>query len=153
MARLSRSWRTFRALTWAQRRLLAQAWLLLPLVALSLRLLGFRRTRAALLPPAAAVPCGEDLNAAQVVTRIAHSAARRSPVHASCLARSLVVCRLLSRQGLVAELRIGVAKPDARLEAHAWVEHGGVVLSDGQDEDSRFAAFDGAVFSRRTSAL
>ena len=144
MAKLSRSWRTFRALTWAQRGQLAQAWLLLPLVALGLRLFGFRRVQALLLRPAAAAPAREDLPAAQAAARIVHSAARWSPLPASCLARSLVLCRLLRRQGLFADLRIGVAKPNGRFEAHAWVEHLGVVLNDGQDVERRFAAFDRA---------
>ena len=152
MAKSSRSWRTFRALTWAQRGQLAQAWLLLPLAAVGLRLFGFRRLQALLLRPAAAAPARDDLPAAQATARIVHSAARWSPIHASCLARSLVLCRLLRRQGLSATLRIGVAKPDGRFEAHAWVEHAGVALNDSQDVELRFAAFDRAVLSEGINA-
>jgi hypothetical protein len=61
-----------------------------------------------------------------------------------------VLCRLLRRQGLPATLRIGVAKPDGRLAAHAWVEHGGVALDDSQDVARRFAAFDRALLSEGT---
>ena len=147
MARLGRSWRSFRALSWAQRRLLARAWLLLPLTALGLRLFGFRRVQALLLRPAAGTPARDDLPAAQAVARIVQGAARWSPVPASCLVRSLVLCRLLRRQGLTADLRIGVAVPDGRLAAHAWVEHGGVALNDIQDVARRFAAFDRALLS------
>ena len=148
MAKLSRSWRTFRALTWAQRGQLAQAWLLLPLAAVGLRLFGFRRMQAVLIRPAG-VPTRDDLPASQAVARIVHSAARWSPLPASCLTRSLVLCRLLHRQGLPATLRIGVARPNGRLAAHAWVEYQDVVLNDGQDVERRFAAFDRAELNTR----
>jgi hypothetical protein len=148
MASLRRSWRTWRGLPWAQRGLLVQAWLLLPLAALALRLLGYRRARALLLPPMAA-PLREDLPAAQSTARIVLSAARWSPVPATCLVRSLALSRLLRQQGLAAELRIGVARPDGQFAAHAWVEHGGAVLNDGQDVALRFAPFERAWLPER----
>ena len=152
MAKSSRSWRILRALTWAQRGQLAQAWVLLPLAAVGLRLLGFRRMKAVLLRPAAAAPARDDLPAAQAAARIVQGAARWSPVHASCLARSLVLWWLLRGQGIPATLRIGVAKPDGRFEAHAWVKHAGVALNDSQDVEQRFAAFDRAVLSEGINA-
>jgi hypothetical protein len=155
MAKLSRSWRAFRALSWAQRRLLAQAWLLLPLTAVGLRLFGYRRVQTVLNPAPAAAAGREDLPAAQAVARIVQAAAGWSLVQASCLARSLVLCRLLRGQGLAGNLRIGVAVPDGpngRLAAHAWVEHQGVALNDSQDVERRFAAFDRALLSEGTNA-
>jgi hypothetical protein len=143
MARLSRSWRTWRALSWAQRRLLARAWLLLPPVVVRLRLSGFRRAQAALLGRTAA-PGDGDLPAAQATARLVLSAARWSPVPASCLPRALVLARLLRDQGLAAELRIGVARADGRFAAHAWVEHGGVPLADRQDVALHYAPFERA---------
>ena len=51
---------------------------------------------------------------------------------ATCLTRAIAGEVLLSRAGLPAELRIGVATDGYRkLEAHAWIESGGrVVLGD-----------------------
>ena len=141
MARFSRAWRTLQALSWGQRGLLARAWLLLPLAVVSLRLLGFGRTQAALLGPASP-PAGHDLAAAQATARLVLSAARWSPLHASCLPRALVLARLLRDQGLVAELRLGVARPDGRFAAHAWVEHGGVPLAEAESLAARYAVFD-----------
>ena len=141
MARLSRAWRTWRRLSRAQRRLLMRAWLLLPLVVVRLRLLGFGRTQAALLGRAAA-PAAHDLAAAQATARLLLSAARWSPLPASCLPRALVLARLLRDQGLVAELRLGVARPDDRFAAHAWVEHGGVPLAEAASVEARYAVFD-----------
>jgi len=152
MARLIRSLRAFRELSWAQRGLLAQAWLLLPLTAIGLRVLGFRLVQAALHRTEGATDRRDDLTEAQAVARIVRGAALWSPLHASCLTRSLVLCRLLHRQGLAAELRIGVNKPGGRFEAHAWVEHEGVPLNESQDMERRFAAFDGAVLSGGTGA-
>ena len=100
------------------------------LTAVSLRLFGFRRVQTVLNLSSAAAAGRDDLPAAQAVARIVQGAAGWSPVHASCLARSLVLCRLLRRQGLAADLRIGVAMPDGRFAAHAWVEHEGVALND-----------------------
>jgi hypothetical protein len=58
-------------------------------------------------------------------------AARLVPC-ASCLTQALAVEFLLTRRGLAAEIRIGVAKgDDGRLCAHAWVTSGGRVVIGG----------------------
>jgi hypothetical protein len=140
MARLQRSWRTLRALSWAQLRLLVQAWLLLPLATAGLRLFGFGRMQAMLhRTPASAGR--NNLAAAQAIARIVHGAARWSPVHAGCLVRSLVLCRLLHRRGLASGLRIGVARPDGRFAAHAWVEHGGTALAEAETIGEHYVTF------------
>jgi Transglutaminase-like superfamily len=148
MAELVRSWRSFRGLSWAQRGLLAKAWLLLPVVAIGLRLFGFRRIQARLERAATIRPGREDLAAAQNVARMVQSAARWSPVHPSCLPRSLVVWWLLRRQDLAAGLRIGVARPDGRFAAHAWVEHGGVALGEAENLEERFSSFEETALTR-----
>jgi hypothetical protein len=147
MARLGRFWRAYFGLSRAHRRVLVQAWLLLPLTATGLRLLGFRWAQSVAHPAECAEDRRHDLTEAQAVARLVGVAARRSPLHATCLARSLVLCRLLRRQGLAADLRIGVGKPDGRFSAHAWVEHGGVAVNDSEDVERRFVAFDGPVLS------
>lgn len=47
-----------------------------------------------------------------------------------CLPQSLALQALLRRQGLSAELRIGVRRADGKLQAHAWVEHAGSPLGE-----------------------
>lgn len=147
MGRLGRSWRAFRGLSRDHRALLAQAWLLLPVTAAGLRLLGFGRVQSGLARIAGVGDRRNDLTEAMAVARLVGVAARWSPVKASCLVRSLVLCRLLRRRGLAADLRIGVGRPDGRFSAHAWVEHWGVAVGDSEDVERRFAAFDGTVLS------
>ena len=62
---------------------------------------------------------------------------RWMPGDTRCLARSLVLTRLLARRGIPAKLVIGArAEPD--FLAHAWVEcEGEAVLSPGDGSFSR----------------
>jgi hypothetical protein len=131
--------------------LLAQALALLPLTALALRIVGFRRWQAALArlaPVGAPPPEGDEvvvLRQARMVARMVEAAARHGPYRASCLPRSLTLWWLLRRRGINADLRIGVRKEAGRFEAHAWVTLGGLVLNDNSDVGERFAAFDRAI--------
>jgi hypothetical protein len=59
------------------------------------------------------------------------------PGDTRCLARSLVLTRLLGRRGIPAKLVIG-ARSDPNFLAHAWVEHeGNPVLATGDGEFGR----------------
>ena len=136
----SQSWRAFSDLSVAERWLLARTLVLLPLTAASLRILGFRRTQALLAPAVVAAPGREDLPTAQSIARIVNGAAPWSPLPAHCLPRAVVLCRLLSQQGMQAELRLGVARPDGEFSAHAWVEHAGAALAEPDGLEQRFAA-------------
>ena len=149
MSKLGRSWRAFRTLSRAERRILARAIILLPLTAAGLRVLGFQRVKGLLLSSLPTDPIRSDLAAARSVARIVIGAALWSPLPAHCLPRALVLCCLLTRQGLRAELRIGAGRPGGDFTAHAWVEHDGVPLAEPQATGPRFAAFDGALFRWR----
>jgi hypothetical protein len=49
-----------------------------------------------------------------------------------CLPQALTARLLMKRQGLAANLRIGVKKgSDGQLRAHAWVEHNGDIVVGG----------------------
>jgi len=48
----------------------------------------------------------------------------------TCLRKALVLRRLLSRQGIAADLCIGVRREAGRLMAHAWLELDGVSLDE-----------------------
>jgi hypothetical protein len=59
------------------------------------------------------------------------------PGDTRCLARSLVLTRLLARRGIPAKLVIG-ARARPQFLAHAWVEHAGdPVLAPGDDTFGR----------------
>jgi hypothetical protein len=136
------NWRRFLGLSPAERHLFLAAALLLPAVALGLRLVGWRRCQAALarLSPRGR-PAAPPVRAADAA-RMVLAASRHAPCRADCLRRSLVLWWLLRRAGLPGELRIGARKRDGRLEAHAWVEHGGRPL-EGTADDQPFVPFAG----------
>jgi hypothetical protein len=59
------------------------------------------------------------------------------PGDTRCLARSLVLTRMLARRGIDAKLVIG-ARPEPEFLAHAWVEHDGEpVLTPGDGSFGR----------------
>jgi len=149
MGRPGHSWRAFRELSCGQRWLLVQAWLTLPIVAAGLRLIGFRMMRTLLLLGDGATAGRTDLAAAHSLARIVRGAANWTPFHANCLARSLVLSRLLRCQGLAHNLRIGVHKPDGHFAAHAWVEHGCVALAEPETVADRYATFENGLLSKR----
>jgi hypothetical protein len=77
---------------------------------------------------------------------------RSSLLHPSCLAKSLTIWWLLMRQGIAAELRIGIRKENEKMAAHAWVERKGVALNEPEEHHRHYAAFD-AEFSARSSDM
>jgi hypothetical protein len=145
-----RSIRVLRAMSWGDRWRLGQAAVGLAAVELLLAGAGFRRCRAAV----ARLPRGRrraatDAEARTLATRLARlvaMAARRGPTRSACLAQALVLQGLLRRRGIDAELRIGVARADARLDAHAWVEVGGQAVHD-QNVLERFQPLGGGAAS------
>lgn len=99
----------------------------LPLISLALRVLGYKRTRSMLerwtqssLAPvtttAAIVDRGEHL------AHLARLAARWTPANTSCLRQALLVHALLRRQGLQPEIQFGVDGSHGTMDMHAWVE-------------------------------
>lgn len=61
------------------------------------------------------------------ICRAVDVAARFAP-GASCLVRARAGSAMLNRFGYAAEIKIGVLKQSSNLEAHAWVECGGLVV-------------------------
>ncbi len=139
------------------RWLLLQAFLLLPLIAISLKLWGLKPTQAGLarLLPAAKIPVENSVQHPSVAD-IRHSkiiktigmvrlAVRYCQPWANCLKKSLVLWGLLRYQGIESELRIGVRRETVKFEAHAWVECEGFVLNDTPNVRDRFAMFERAI--------
>src|SRR5688500_7228752 len=68
--------------------------------------------------------------------RMVSSFAMATGVHflrPNCLPRSLSLWRMLRRRGIDAVVRIGAKMTGRRLDGHAWVEVGGVVVNDRAD--------------------
>lgn len=144
--------RKFRELSPRDRVLLLKLWLLLPIVAVLLRLLDYLRTLRILSRWSQAAPVQARLPAdamsyALRLGRLATIAGRYVPTNGSCLRQSLLVWWLLRRKGMPAELRIGVRTQEG-FTAHAWVEVDGQPVNDTPDVGERFAAFDGSLSAR-----
>ncbi len=132
------------ALTADDWRVLLVAMLLLPLIALALRLKGFKWTQALLSGQSKStspIPADDQAKMAQSIARMVAVAANHGPYRANCLKKSLVTWWLLEHRGIVTELKIGVNKEVEDFNAHAWVECQGKVLNESDDVGERFSAF------------
>ena len=115
---------------------------LIPWMAAKLRLTGLQRLRAKHKDIATTAP--PTLDPAVAKDRALHLAllvgiaARNGPFRGTCLSRSFALLQLLHREGITADLRLGVRK-EAQLEAHAWVEYEGHPLNDTPDVATRYA--------------
>src|ERR1700681_3174643 len=110
---VSHKWRRSGSLSRPERGLLVQAFLLVSLTALALRVLGFPRCRSALARlagrrAAAGDPGHPSIHQPEGPARLVRAAACSVPWPASCLTRSLALWWLLRRQGIPGDLRIGV---------------------------------------------
>ncbi len=146
-------WRQLRGLSRPERRLLVQAAVALPAVAVLIRLRGLgpcQRLLARLTPAVNKSVTKADGSAeslARAVGRIVTAAAAHGPYRANCLQRSVVLWWLLRRHGLESELRIGARKEGGRFGAHAWVEFSGRALNESRDVGARYAVFERPVNS------
>ena len=112
-----------------ERRLLLRAWWQLLFLDIALRLVSVTR----LLPrTAAATPTNPPLPLARIGWLL-EVARRYSPLPSTCLKDALVLARMLRAEGIDAAVKIGVARGDGGLRAHAWVEHRGAPLLQSAD--------------------
>ncbi len=118
-------------LTASERGLLLEAWLQTAAVRAALWTLPFRRVRALQWKR---TPVLSRISSPE---RVAWAVAVAGPYvpRATCLVKSLAGQALLARRGHASRLHIGVAKPEGRLKAHAWLEWEGQVLLGGSESD------------------
>jgi Transglutaminase-like superfamily len=142
-------WKTFqryRALDPQARKLFGRAVALLPLVALSLRLRGFKKTKGTLQKKFSLKPSRETAKEqgekVQMTCRMVRAGVYYGIFQPTCLEESLVLWYLLQRQSIPAILRIGVRKSPKNFEAHAWVECEGAALNQSEEVHQHYAAFD-----------
>src|SRR6516162_80725 len=123
--------RRFSALGRSARGLFLRASLVLPLITISLRWGGFRKTKA-LLQHFLPLTCGSQSPEAQaraaLTAQMVRAAARHGIGNPSCLEVSLALWWLLARQGIASDLRVGIRKDGEKFEAHAWIECSGATL-------------------------
>ena len=144
---LMENWHKFRQLSAAERGLLLQAILLLPLVHAALFFLGYARLVRAMawLLPLKRVPDGQSaaevVQQAQEMARLVSIAAQHGFFQATCLRKSILVWGFLRRSGVQGQIRFGVQLNERQLAAHAWVEYQGFVVNDAPDVRDHFRTF------------
>jgi hypothetical protein len=134
--------RRFSALDHPAKSLFVRAWVTLFVISLSLRLRGFRSTQAMLerrIPSPFKTVHPETV---MMTVRMVKAAVRHSFAQRTCLEESLTLWWMLGRQGVPAEVRIGVQKSGDRFTAHAWVESNGVALNEPESVHQHYAAFE-----------
>jgi len=143
------------------RWLTAQLLVLLPTLALALRVLGLRRVYTTLAKLSAARVTRGAVSAdpaaeAQRLAGIAmHVNRELLPFESRCLLESLVLWWLLRCRGISAELVLGVRTILGPFEAHAWVEYDGAPLNDFAGVRGVYEPFDlgAARLSRHSATL
>ena len=136
----------YNALDGEARRIFWRAVALLPMVRISLRSRGYKKTQEWLewrlqdgdTPDRA----GDHAAGIEKTCRMVRAAAHYGIGNSSCLDESLVLWYLLRRQDVAASLRIGVRKENEEFAAHAWVEHEGVALNQKEELHRHYAAFE-----------
>ena len=86
--------------------------------------------------PAARDPEAERI--VQAAQRAVRQAEAAMPFRMACLQRSIALQALCRRHGVATTLQIGVRKQANVLEAHAWVEHQGVIVGSPPEHCRRF---------------
>ena len=147
---LRRKAETWNSFSKSDRGLLMSAACLLPVVAASLKTVGLQRTQSWLAGNALAPmrPATEQARAdVRRAVQIVAAAYRLHPVRSSCLPRTVVLWSLLQRQGIGAEVRIGVRyNTQGQFESHAWLEWNGEVLNDAADVAGQYLPFNSPAF-------
>jgi hypothetical protein len=160
--------RKFVALTWGERVLFFQSLVMLPVTALSIKLLGVQKWQKTLVRLTQNSKSASVLNSrktnpsiyptdlrtqeARQIARIVRAAAN-GLYKANCLEQSLVLWSLLKWSGLESEIRFGARKEDDELQAHAWVECLGIALNEDRGVEERYAPFGGVAIAPNGSVV
>ena len=137
-----------RSLSATQWWVVLQSLALVPMVQLSLKTRGFRRTTVPLAKWSQHDARPATAHEARLIADAVAPVAGRRRVGAKCLGGSLVLWFLLRRRGIDASLVIGAGAPvDGALPAHAWVEVEGEPVNDRADVRESYGSF-GDLFPR-----
>lgn len=136
----------YNALDGEARRMFWRAVVLLPMVRISLRTRGYKKTQERLDRRLARIDsfrnAGDGIARIERTCGMVRAAAHYGIGNSSCLDESLVLWYLLRSQGVATSLRIGVRKENEEFAAHAWVEHEGVALNQKEEIHRHYVAFD-----------
>ena len=131
-------WRTFRALSGAERRAFVEALAELAAARTLVRFVPLARWRDRLgdlggdTPPA--LSKRDDI---RLVRQAMDRATRNAPVGFACLPRALAARRMLRRRGIEPSLHIGIARdPHAAERLHAWLKVGDDFVTGDCDENA-----------------
>ena len=137
----------FRRLSWSERWLFLQAFLMLPVVSLKLDLFGFNSIYNFMIRHSSkhfegiTEPVRNNNNQMDKIrntVNIVEKAVWRNIYPTNCLPRSMTLWWILRRQGVLTELCMGVRKQKDLLEAHAWVEYRGEPINDSHNVQKDF---------------
>lgn len=128
---------TLIALPSEERSLALRAVFTLAVVRVAQRLLSPRRVHALVARAGRGRPMERDNATARAVRRAVDRAARTWP-SSSCLALSLAGAWMLRRRGCEVRLSVGVAADGVPLDAHAWLESAGVLVTGDNEDIGRY---------------
>lgn len=103
---------------------------MIPITELSIRFIGIQRSIVFICKPDkfVSVEKNDQLPSAKIILRALMAGVEQTYWKGNCLSRSIVLHRLLIKNGISSKLCIGVrSKP--KFKAHAWVEHKGRPLN------------------------
>lgn len=122
--------------------LFMQAWTWLLIFDIALRTLPFKKVQALV---AHAKHPAEPRQVSDLIeqTRLAVDRARYAHlIPMTCLRRSLALQHILGTKGIATQLRIGVAKNEKKMAAHAWLEYNQTAICEQRGSLHNYSAFD-----------
>ena len=133
----------WRRRSWADRRLLMEAFLLLGVARLSILALPFKWLSVTLgrrMKETGAQINASDFRCALRIGQAVRSAANNTPWESVCLSQAVAAQWMLKRRHIAGTLYLGVTKDEAKPEkliAHAWLRYGSVILT-GREGHRKF---------------
>ena len=137
---------TIGAMSWRDRGLLVETLAIISTLPLVLRVVRVQRLTGTLgrtFDGRRLAESKADEPRARQIARIVAMASRHTPTANTCLHRSLALWWVLGRRGLDSQLKMGARLSDGRLDAHAWVEHSGVVINDDPEVTGAYTPLPG----------
>jgi hypothetical protein len=137
--------RKFSRLSHDRKLLLCKAMIWLPLIAVMLRIRGFRRTLMKVQSRQVDLQekfiTDDGLNQARMFAQLIEIADRNSVFNARCLTKSIVLIKFLHDQSIGGQLVLGARKTGEQFGAHAWVEVQGTKINDQDYRAPDYSAF------------
>lgn len=130
--------RSLRRMSADQRGLIVEAFVLPILIFVGFRVAGVSRTQRYLRrwamsgsPDNEASRSSPETQAVILSAQRAQSLVKRlAGLEGSCLQRSLTLWTLLLKRGVCADLKVGYRSQYGAIEAHAWLEHQGLLINE-----------------------